>query len=229
MTAIEQQKPMIYEAMVAIMQDTEAIAKSQRNAAQGFNFRGIDQVYDALHPIFAKHGVFLLTDVLQHDKVEKPTRNGGVALHHFLTVRFKFMARDGSHVDSILLGEAADSGDKGVNKCLSIALKYCLFQALLIPLADDCDPDGHTPEFAKQPPPPMKQTSQPSQPSIATAGDPDTFTGTPEQKASLTALIKRQLPYEKQNFSKYQIIFHKAIGRHINDLQEIIQEVLADV
>lgn len=231
------EKQMIHDAMVAIMKDTDAIAKDQRNAAQGFNFRGIDQVYDALHPVFAKHGVFLLTEVLDHQKVEKQTRNGGLALHHFLTVKFRFVARDGSSVESILLGEAADSGDKGINKCLSIALKYCLFQALLIPLADDCDPDKHATEFAKptQPPPPMRQTGpqasqgQPQQrsaPQPATAGDPDTFTGTAEQKAALTSLIKRQLPYEKQNFPLYQTIFQKAINRHINELPDIIQEVL---
>lgn len=136
----------IFAAMAAIMDETKAIGKDQTNQMQKFKFRGIDQVYDALHPIFAKHKVFLLTQVLEHAFHEKTTKSGGASLHHFLKVKFEFVADDGSKVESVLIGEAADTGDKGINKCLSIALKYALFQALLIPLEND-DPDAETHEF----------------------------------------------------------------------------------
>jgi hypothetical protein len=39
-----------------------------------------------------------------------------------------------------------DSGDKGMNKAMSIALKYSLLQMLLIPTEEQKDPDASTPE-----------------------------------------------------------------------------------
>ena len=53
---------------------------------------------------------------------------------------------DGSQLTADGWGEAADSGDKGYNKCKSIALKYVLMQTFLVPLKDIADPDADTPE-----------------------------------------------------------------------------------
>lgn len=138
--------PLIHQKMVAILRDTLAIGKDMTNQAQGFKFRGIDQVYNDMHPIFSRHGVYIRPVVEEHDKFEKTTKSGGLAWHHFLKVRFWFTAEDGSSVDAVGMGEAADSGDKGVNKCMSIALKYALFQSFLIPTQDEKDPDGSSPE-----------------------------------------------------------------------------------
>lgn len=56
------------------------------------------------------------------------------------------MTTDGSFVETVNVGEAADSGDKGFNKCMSIALKYSLLQMFLIPTEEQKDPDSTTPE-----------------------------------------------------------------------------------
>jgi hypothetical protein len=142
--------PKIFAAMNAILADTDAIGKNQKNQAQGFKFRGIDDVMNELHSSFAKHRVFLTTDVLAIERVEKDTRNGGKSLHQFITYRFTFWADDGSSVSSTQVGEAADSGDKSSNKCASIALKYALLQTFLIPTEDDKDPDAQTHAFTSK-------------------------------------------------------------------------------
>lgn len=134
--------PLIYQRMVAILRDTEAIGKDQRNDQQGFKFRGIDQVYNDLHGVFAKHGVFIRPNVVSREYMETATKSGNRMNHHFLVIDFHFCAEDGSEVVMRSIGEAADSGDKGTPKCMSIALKYALFQALLIPTLDDKDPDA---------------------------------------------------------------------------------------
>ena len=56
------------------------------------------------------------------------------------------MTTDGSYVETTNVGEAADSGDKGMNKAMSIALKYSLLQMFLIPTEEQKDPDAVTPE-----------------------------------------------------------------------------------
>ena len=56
------------------------------------------------------------------------------------------MTTDGSSVETVNVGEAMDSGDKGFNKAMSIALKYSLLQMFLIPTEEQKDPDATTPE-----------------------------------------------------------------------------------
>ena len=53
------QKCEVYAAINAIQNDLskEGITKDKRNQAQGYNFRGIDDVYNALSPLLAKHGL----------------------------------------------------------------------------------------------------------------------------------------------------------------------------
>lgn len=141
--------PAIHEKMCLILRDCEAITKGRTNQSQGFKFRGIDDVYNSLHDIFAKHGVFILTEVTNVERGETQTRNGGMLFKVYATCKFTFCAADGSSVACTLVGEAMDSGDKGTNKAMSIALKYALFQTLLIPTEADNDPDAHTHEAAK--------------------------------------------------------------------------------
>lgn len=135
----------IYTAITAIMADVGFIAKAEKNVQQGFMFRGIDTVMNELHAIFAKHKVFILPEVVGCDEQWRATAKGGNMKHTKLTIRFHFVAEDGSEVTVTNVGEAMDSGDKSVNKAMSIALKYALMQMLLIPTKEDKDPDRVTP------------------------------------------------------------------------------------
>lgn len=142
--------PMIYGAIAAIMNDTKAIAKSQKNQQQNFMFRGIDNVMNDLHDIFAKHNVFILPEVENFDVSEKVTGRGTILYYTRAVIKFHFTALDGSEVVSRNVGEAMDSGDKGMNKAMSIALKYALMQMLLIPTEEKKDPDADTPPETRQ-------------------------------------------------------------------------------
>lgn len=134
----------IHEKIIAILADSEAISKDRRNQQQGFNFRGIDDVYNSLHPLLAKHGVFSTTEVLGERSEERQTAKGGNLIYRILTVKFTFYAADGSHVESIMIGEGMDSGDKASNKAMAIAHKYALLQLLAIPTEDAKDPDAES-------------------------------------------------------------------------------------
>ena len=139
--------PLIYAKIPAIMADAEAITKSRKNVQQGYAFRSIDDLYNSLHGVFAKHGVFFTTRVVNATREERQNRNGGVMIYTMLEVEFTYYAEDGSSVSSVVIGEAADSGDKSCNKALSAAMKYALMQMLLIPTAEERDADYQTHEF----------------------------------------------------------------------------------
>lgn len=138
--------PLIYAKMAAILKETKAITKSERNQQQGFKFRGIDNVMNELHELFAKNDVFILQEVQGFTTENRPTKSGGTNTFTRATVKFRYTTTDGSCVETVNVGEAMDSGDKGMNKAMSIALKYSLLQMFLIPTEEQKDPDSTTPE-----------------------------------------------------------------------------------
>ena len=146
----------IYQAMAAMMADVDAIGKKQRNAQQGFNFRGIDDVYNAVHPLLAKNGIFCTPEVLTERTEDRTTAKGSHLIYRVLTIRYTFWAADGSSVSATVIGEGMDSGDKAANKAMAVAHKYALLQTLCIPTEDMVDPDSEvhppsTPAKAAEP------------------------------------------------------------------------------
>lgn len=131
----------IYKQIIECMRDMKAIEKDQVNKSQGFKFRGIDQVYNALNPILAKNGVFTVPTVLTVKNETKITAKGTEMTHVFMEMEYKFFADDGSFVTAVVHGEALDTGDKAMNKAMSIAHKYAFFQVFAIPTAEEKDPD----------------------------------------------------------------------------------------
>lgn len=144
----------IYESITAIMQEIPAIGKEKKNQQQGFKYRGIDDVMNALQPILAKHKVFVVPEVLEQKREERVTGKGGTLLYSLMKIKYTFYAEDGSSVYAVVIGEGMDSGDKASNKAMAIALKYAFFQVFCIPTEEMKDPDAETPEASS----PKKQT-----------------------------------------------------------------------
>jgi hypothetical protein len=142
----ENKTPIIYQKIGKIMKDLSPITKDKKNVQQGFMYRGIDDIYNSLHSIFAENGVFAVPEVLSKKKEERQTKSGGALFYVDLTIKYTFYAEDGSNISCIVEGEAMDSGDKATNKAMSIGYKYALMQILMIPTVEEKDPDGTTQE-----------------------------------------------------------------------------------
>lgn len=140
------EEKLIFQKMTSILKETKAITKSEKNQQQGFKFRGIDNVMNDLHELFAKNDVFILQEVQDFTVDARPTAKGGTLFYTRAKIKFRYMTTDGSFVETVNVGEAMDSGDKGMNKAMSIALKYSLLQMFLIPTEEPKDPDRDTPE-----------------------------------------------------------------------------------
>ena len=144
----------VYEKIAAVTADLSriGIAKDSKNAQQGYQFRGIDQVYGALSPLLSKHGLCILPRVQNRQVLERQTKSGGALFYTTLIVEFDFVAaEDGSKHTVITVGEAMDSGDKSSNKAMSAAYKYAAFQTFCIPTEADNDADATTHEVAATP------------------------------------------------------------------------------
>jgi len=137
--------PAVYQAIAAVMQDVgrEGIAKGRRNEMQKYNFRGIDDVYNALAPILARHHLIIVPRVLTRDKTEQASKNGGVLFYVVVHVEFDIICSvDGSRITAATYGEAMDSADKATNKAMSAAYKYMAMQTFCIPTEGDNDADA---------------------------------------------------------------------------------------
>lgn len=148
--------PHVYAAIVQVMKaiGSAGIAKDRKNEQQGYKFRGIDDVYNALNGIMADASLCALPRVLKRDVTERATKSGGVLFYVVLDVEYDFVsATDGSKHTAVVVGEAMDSGDKATNKAMSAAYKYACMQVFCIPTEGDNDADGKTHEVAAKPVP----------------------------------------------------------------------------
>lgn len=151
----------IFQQIPKVMADMDAISKDRTNQQQGWKFRGIDDIYNCLHSVLAKHGVFTAPEVLDSTREERATKSGSIMMYSVMKIRFRFYADDGSFFDTIMIGEASDSGDKASNKSMAIAHKYALLQVFAIPTEDDKDPDASIADFApRKPIIPWKMTAE---------------------------------------------------------------------
>jgi hypothetical protein len=138
----------VYKAINAVQAELSSvgITKDRRNMqGSGYNFRGIDDVYNAIAPLLASHRLCILPRVLTRECVERASKSGGALFYVTVEVEFDFVsAEDGSKHTVKTFGEAMDSGDKATNKAMSAAYKYAAFQAFSIPTEADNDADAHT-------------------------------------------------------------------------------------
>lgn len=126
----------------------DGISKDRSNSQQGYKFRGIDDVYNAISPMLAEHGLVIMPYVLSREVQERTNKGGTLLFYVLLQVRYDFICvNDGSKHEVIVYGEAMDSGDKATNKAMSAAYKYACLQAFAIPTEGDNDADGTTHEI----------------------------------------------------------------------------------
>ena len=139
---MENSKLSIAQALNEVMKAVGGIAKKDRNQAQGFNFRGIDSVVNAVSPQLQKFGVVVVPSVedYSYDTVEIG-RNRTAMGHVKLKVTYTFIGANGDAIKTTVVGEAMDSGDKATAKAMSVAFRTALLQALCLP-TDEPDPDA---------------------------------------------------------------------------------------
>ena len=137
----------IYKALSLIQGELAkiGISKDRKNAQQGYAFRGIDDVYGTIAPLFAQYGVVTLPHYTERTCVERTTTKGGLLFYVTLKGTFDLVSvEDGSKTTCEVYGEAMDSADKATNKAMSAAYKYMCLQTFCIPTEGDNDADGTT-------------------------------------------------------------------------------------
>lgn len=145
-------KPTVDEAWNAVMRDVQGIKKGERNKDQGFNFRGIDTVMNAVGPVLREHGVTIIPGAEDITTSSYETKRGTTMFSAIVKMRYTVRGPAGDSFDGGAFGEAADAGDKAVSKAQSVAYRVFLLQGLTIP-TDDPEPDAESHQRASRPEP----------------------------------------------------------------------------
>ena len=140
----------IAQALNEVMKQVGAVKKNDRNASQGFNFRGIDAVVNAVSPALQKYGVIVVPSVEDYEYASVEIgKNRTVMGHVKVKVTYTFIGAGGDAIKATVVGEAMDSGDKATAKAMSVAFRTALLQTLSLP-TDEADPDSQSYERSEK-------------------------------------------------------------------------------
>ena len=126
----------------------KGIGKDQKNKFDNYNFRGIDDVYNALAIELSAAGLNIYPNVKELRESEKQSDKGKALFYKTVTVEYTLVSKyDGSNITVSTYGEAMDRGDKAVNKAMSAAYKNMAFEVFCIPVEGQ-DSESDSPSVA---------------------------------------------------------------------------------
>jgi hypothetical protein len=135
--AVSENNGQIVEALNAAALEIGPVAKSGKAAQQmgGYSFRTIDDVVNACSGPMARNGLIVIPAMTEtkseawNDKWRK----------EYARYRFRIMHVSGEYIETEIVAQALDNGDKGLGKATSYALKEFLCRMFLIPTGDDTE------------------------------------------------------------------------------------------
>lgn len=143
--------PSVNVAWANVMEAVRSVGKGDFNEDQGFRFRGVDSVVNAVGPALRTHQVIVVPKrIVNIDTVEYETRRGTRMVNKQITVEWEVRGPAGDSFTAESVGEAADAGDKSISKAQSVAYRVFLLEALCIPTGNP-DPDTESHERVATP------------------------------------------------------------------------------
>jgi hypothetical protein len=142
------QKPTLLPKLAKIMEAVGEVPKLGYNKAQDYWYVREEDLVKEVRKAFIAEKVLVIphresVEVRETQRVDKAT--GQVTPGQPITtvlVTYQFIdSETGDQLDVPMVGQGADSGDKGSSKALTGALKYVLRQSFLIPTGDDPEKD----------------------------------------------------------------------------------------
>jgi hypothetical protein len=152
--------PRIYAAISAVAAELarEGLAKNHINLEDQYAYRSVDDVYNRIGPLLARHKLCVLPHMLSRSCTERAGPMELMLFHVTVHAAFDLVsAEDGSSHRVEAFGEALDPGDKGTAKAMQSAFKYALLQSFCVPLGpEDADARSLRPRMPVRDPAPAQ-------------------------------------------------------------------------
>lgn len=160
----------LYAKMAAIMAGIGSVDKDAKMNAGQLQYHYVTdvQVYHLVRKLLIEHRVALIAsmvDVQQDRYMVGEDKYGNPKDKYHTRAKFEFTLVDsdtGESATGTWYAESEDSGDKGINKCSTAALKYWLLKTFIIPTGDDPD-DVPSGQFNAPAPKPAQKPAQNAQ------------------------------------------------------------------
>ena len=125
------------------------VKKDGKNSQQGYSFIKYAAVGGRIREVFEKHHIIVIPEVESYEKTEIENKYGNKGFHYVLWMKFLVINGDkpDEQIERKWLSEAADYGDKGINKAETAATKYFLMRLLNITEIGEKEADEDTPEM----------------------------------------------------------------------------------
>lgn len=121
----------VHQAVLDVMATVGAVGKGSQQ--QGFAFRGIDAVLNAVSPALQLHGITIHPAKVEHRRGVQQFSGGKTGAQIDVLVDYVFTGPDGSSFTTQVAAEANDVSDKATAKAMSVAYRTCLIQTFAIP------------------------------------------------------------------------------------------------
>lgn len=145
-------KTKILAKLSKIMGEIGIIEKDKKNTFQNYEYLSEAAIKRAIQPLLVKHGVILMPTILSKkstttEKMKDGKPNGKETFVELELCLAFFDVESGEMISATITGDGTDSGDKGVFKAITGALKYALTTVFLIPT--ETDPENEEKAAAK--------------------------------------------------------------------------------
>lgn len=185
----------VYKSIQCVMADMSklGVGKTQKNTQQGYMYRGINDIMDAIAPLLPKHDLVIIPEVTKVERQERQTKNGGSLFYTYVEMQYTIVStKDESKVVAKFPAEGMDVSDKATNKAIAFAYKYMITQTFCIPYEGQVDGDSETPDAGRNQPQqtqeqPRQQAQAPVQQKPAAPATP--AAGSDEEKKQFGSWI----------------------------------------
>jgi hypothetical protein len=138
---------LLYSAINAVMKEVGYVQKSGTNREQNYKFAGEAAILAALRPELVKNGLMIIPLRPENRTYTSyPSKSGALMHRTVVDMWYRIAHVSGEYLDVAVSGVGVDSGDKDMNKALTVAYKYVWRQTFGIETGDD--PDKESPEEA---------------------------------------------------------------------------------
>lgn len=212
---------LIYSAMINVMADMEAIVKTKQSDGVRYAFRSIEDVMNAIHPIFVKHKIFAVpTKVVNLSTEIFKSTTGKTQFQSVLQIGYTFYAIDGSSIYSEVAAEASDYSDKATQQAMSYCFKDLLLKTFCVPTKDvQDDGDGKQPD--REGIEPIKTKKQESAPAPAPEPAATAEPASPQAWDAIKAELKQ--------FELNETQFHNWSVKTLRKVNINVPEIMADL
>jgi hypothetical protein len=133
--------------LVEVMKAVKSVAKKGKNDAQHYDYVKASDVAAPLRAELATRGILMIPDVVETAHFSTTSAKGTVQQGIHIKVKYTFIDSDtGEKLEFHGYGTGMDTGDKGIYKAQTGALKYALRMFFLLPDESGKNDPEHSPK-----------------------------------------------------------------------------------